>query len=165
LFDGEFLVPYNPPDLLPLDQPLKLPSPFYYTHIMPPMANLNYIIDRLPVCDDVPQLTLVHSTSKVPSPHSPKGHALVKRFAWTARVVRLRMGHEGDVGEGWFGEWVLEYEGTREGKQTLLDALGGRALGRREWELVREKSGGGKLWLRYVFFFFFSCALRIVCSE
>ncbi|KIM40513.1 hypothetical protein M413DRAFT_11417 [Hebeloma cylindrosporum] len=148
LFNGEFLVPYSPPDLLPLDQPLKLPSPFYYAHIMPPTANLNYIIDRLPVCDDVPQLTLVHSTSKVPSPHSPKGHALVKRFAWTARVVRVRTGDEGDVGEGWFGEWVLEYEGTREGKQTLLDALGGRALGRREWELVREKSGGGKLWLR-----------------
>lgn len=163
LFNGEFLVPYNPPDLLPLDQPLKLPSPFYYAHIMPPTANLSYIINRLPVCDDVPQLTLVHSTSKVPSPHSPKGHALVKRFAWTARVVRLRMGDEGDVGEGWFGEWVLEYEGTREGKQTLLDALSGRALGRREWELVREKSGGGKLWLRYVFCF--SCARRIVCSE
>ena len=151
LYNGHLLVPYSPPDLLPLDQPLKLPSPFYYSHIMPPTANLNYIITRLPVCDDVPQLTLVHSTSKVPSPHSPKGHALVKRFAWTARVVRLRMGDEGEVGEGWFGEWVLEYEGTREGKQTLLDALSGRALGRREWELVREKSGGGKLWLRFVF--------------
>jgi len=165
LFNGEFLVPYSPPDLLPLDQPLKLPSPFYYAHIMPPMANLNYTISRLPVCDDVPQLTLVHATSKVPSPHSPKGHALVKRFAWTARVVRLRMGDEGDVGEGWFGEWVLEYEGTKEGKQTLLDALGGRALGRREWELVREKSGGGKLWLRYVFLFFISCASNRMCSK
>jgi hypothetical protein len=154
LFDGEYLVPYTPPDLLPLDQPLTLPSPFYYAHIMPPMANLNFIISRLPVCDDVPQLTLVHSTTKVPSPTSLKGYALVKRFAWTARVVRLRMGDEGDVGEGWFGEWVLEYEGTREGKQTLLDALRGKDLGRREWELVREKSGGGKLWLRCVSLFF-----------
>ncbi|KAF8959514.1 hypothetical protein BDZ97DRAFT_1906175 [Flammula alnicola] len=148
LFNGEFLVPYTPPDLLPLEQPLNLPSPFYYAHIMPPLANLTYTISRLPVCDDVPQLTLVHSATKVPSPHSPKGYALVKKYAWTARVVRLRMGDEGDMGEGWFGEWVLEYEGTEEGKQTLLDALSGRSLGRRRWELVREKSGGGKLWLR-----------------
>lgn len=148
LFNGQCLVPYNPPDLLPLDQPLSLPSPFYYAHIMPPSTNPMYTINRLPFCDDVPQLTLVHSTTKVPSPHSPKGYALVRKFAWTARVVRLRMGDEGDMGEGWFGEWVLEYDGTQEGKQTLLDALNGKFLGDRQWEVVREKSGSGKLWLR-----------------
>jgi hypothetical protein len=116
------------------------------------MANINYVFNRLPVCDDVPQLTLVYSTTKVLSLASPNGYALVKRLAWTARVARLRMGDEADVGEGWFGEWVLECEGTMEGKQALLDALGGKALGWREWELVREKSGGGKLWLRYVLY-------------
>ena len=148
IFNGEVLIPYVPADLIPLKHPLSLPSPFYYSHILPATANHLYTIPSLPVCDDVPQLLLVNSTAKVPSPHSPEGYALVKRYAWTARVVRLRMGDEGDVGDGWFGEWILEYEGTEEGKQTLLDALNGKYLGRRCWEVVREKSGGGKLWLR-----------------
>ncbi|KAF9484401.1 hypothetical protein BDN70DRAFT_849986 [Pholiota conissans] len=160
LFNGECLVPYTPPDLFPLDQPLTLPSPFYYSHIMPPSSNFTYTIDRFPFCDDVPQLALINSTTKVPSPHSPKGYALVKKFAWTARVVRLHTGDEGDMGEGWFGEWVLEYHGTREGKQTLLDALNGKYLGNKRWEVVREKSGGGKLWLRYTYLVLDKCVLH-----
>ncbi|TEB25173.1 hypothetical protein FA13DRAFT_1756658 [Coprinellus micaceus] len=137
LYNGHMLVPYTPPDLLPLDQPLNLPTPFYYAHIMPPFTNLSYVISQLPVCDDVPQLTLVNGSKKVKSPHSPNGFAMVKKYSWIARV-------------GWFGEWVLEGEGTPEGKLLLINALKGHNLGHREWELVREKSGGGKLWLRYV---------------
>ncbi|KAG2017780.1 hypothetical protein CC2G_007261 [Coprinopsis cinerea AmutBmut pab1-1] len=148
LFNGHILVPYTPPDLLPLTEPLNLPTPFFYAHIMPPMTNLSYIITRLPVCDDVPQLTLIHSTRKVRSPHSPNGFAMVRKWSWIARVVRLRTEADGEMGEGWFGEWILEGEGTPEGKQLLLDALKGHELGHREWELVREKSGSGKLWLR-----------------
>lgn len=147
IFDGQFLIPYTPPGSLPLDDVLMLPSPFYYAHITPPFANFTYVIDQFPICD-VPQLTLIYSTSRVPSPHSPKGYALVKKYAWIARVVRLQRGDEGDVGEGWFGEWTLEGEGTSEGKQVLLDALAGCQLDRKVWELVREKSGGGKLWLK-----------------
>ena len=148
IFDGQYLVPYTPPGLLPLDDPLILPSPFYYAHITPPFANFSYVIDQFPVCDDIPQLTLIYSTSKVPSPHSPKGYALVKKYAWIARAVRLGRGDEDNIGEGWFGEWTLEGEGTREGRQVLLDALAGRQMNRNVWELVREKSGGGKLWLK-----------------
>ena len=148
IFDGQFLVPYTPPGLLPLHDVLSLPSPFYYAHITPPFANFSYAIDQFPVCDDIPQLTLIYSTSKVPSPHSPKGYALVKKYAWIARVVRLGRGDEDNIGEGWFGEWTLEGEGTREGRQVLLDALAGRQMDRKVWELVREKSGGGKLWLK-----------------
>ena len=147
IFDGQYLVPYSPPGLLPLDDALSLPSPFYYAHITPPFTDFSYLIDQFPICDDIPQLTLVYSTSKVPSPHSPKGYALVKKCAWIARVVRLR-GDEDNIGEGWFGEWTLEGEGTREGRQVLLDALAGRQMDRRVWELVREKSGGGRLWLK-----------------
>jgi hypothetical protein len=150
LYNGHMLVPYTPPDLLPLDQPLNLPTPFYYAHIMPPFTNLSYVISQLPVCDDVPQLTLVNGSKKVKSPHSPNGFAMVKKYSWIARVVRLRTPADGDMGEGWFGEWVLEGEGTPEGKLLLINALKGHNLGHREWELVREKSGGGKLWLRYV---------------
>lgn len=148
IFNGQFLVPYTPTDLLPLDDALSLPSPFYYAHITPPFANFSFVVDQFPICDDIPQLTLIYSTSKVPSPHSPKGYALVKKYAWIARVVRLRKGDEGDVGEGWFGEWTLEGEGTSEGKQILLEALAGRQIHRKVWELVTEKSGGGKLWLK-----------------
>jgi hypothetical protein len=148
IFDGQYLVPYTPPNLLPLDNALSLPSPFYYAHITPPFANFCYVMDQFPVCDDIPQLTLIYSTSKVPSPHSPKGYALVKKYAWIAKVVRLGRGDEDNIGEGWFGEWTLEGEGTREGRQVLLDALAGRQMDRRVWELVREKSGGGKLWLK-----------------
>ena len=148
IFDGQFLIRYTPPDLLPLDDVLTLPSPFYYAHMTPPFVNFTYVIDQLPICDDIPQLTLIYSASKVPSPHSPRGYALVKKYAWVARVVRLRRGDEGDIGEGWFGEWTLEGEGTSEGKQFLLDALAGRSMDRKVWELVREKSGGGKLWFK-----------------
>ena len=147
IFDGQYLVPYTPPGLLPLDDALSLPSPFYYAHITPPFADFSFVIDQFPVCDDIPQLTLIYSTSKVPSPHSPKGYALVKKYAWIARVVRLK-GDEDIIGEGWFGEWTLEGEGTREGRQVLLDALAGRRMDRKVWEMVREKSGGGKIWLK-----------------
>jgi len=148
IFNGQYLVPYTPPDLLPLDDALSLPSPFYYAHIIPPFANFSFVMDQFPIFDDIPQLTLIYSTSKVPSPHSPKGYALVKKYTWIARVVRLRKGDEGDIGEGWFGEWTLEGEGTREGKQILLEVLAGRQIDRKVWELVREKSGGRKLWLK-----------------
>lgn len=151
LFNGHILVPFTPPQLLPLTDPLNLPSPFYYAHIMPnPNANPTFMINKFPAClDDVPQFTLIHSSRKVRSPHSPSGVALVKKFSWTARVVRVKSeADESGMGEGWFGEWVLEGEGTSEGKEVLFDALRGVDLGRREWELVRERSGGGKIWLR-----------------
>ena len=76
---------------------------------------------------------------------------------WTATVERRRCGcsddrdeeseerEDNDIGEGWYGYWVLETEGTREGRQALLDWLGGEYAGPpREWELVRERSGVGK---------------------
>ena len=52
---------------------------------------------------------------------------------------------------------MLEAPGTREGRAALLDALAGAPVGpglrrRGLWEVVREKSGVGRLWLRWVFF-------------
>lgn len=144
-------MPYTPPDAPPLTDPLSLPSPFYYAHIMPAGApNPMFTVGRLPPCDDIPQLTLVHLSTKVRSPHSPAGYAVVKKYAWVARVVRQGGGGlDDEVGEGWWGEWVLEVEGTKEGRQVLLDVLRGAAGEEKlEWELVREKSGGGRIWLR-----------------
>jgi hypothetical protein len=185
IFDGHSLVPYTPPDLLPLSEPLHLPTPFYYHHIMPAFSNPQFIISRLPpvlrsgksslaspptspiehafphfdsssssspplASTQTPTLTLLPTTSQMPSPQSPSGHALVHRYAWTARVVRTRLPDEGEVGEGWFGEWIVEYEGTKEGRRMLVDALKGKMMGKRVCEVVRERSGGGRLWFRCV---------------
>ncbi|KAJ7773439.1 hypothetical protein B0H16DRAFT_1512354 [Mycena metata] len=149
LFNGESLVPFSPPEPLPLRNVFILPSPFYYTHIMPSLANPVFIVRCFPPCDDIPQLTLVNSSTKVRSPHSPTGYALVKKPMWTARVWK-QVAQDDEIGLGWQGEWVLEGEGTREGQQVLLDCLRGVRGPLREWHLVREKSGGGRLWFRLI---------------
>jgi len=143
VYNGYNLVTFSPPEPPPFEGSLVLPSPFYYAHILPPLTNPLYIF-RVPACDQIPRLNLMHTTTKVPSPHSPKGHALVKKYVWTARVWRYAT--EG-LGEGWLGEWILEGEGTEEGKNVLLDCLSGSEV-QRQWELVREKSGGGRVWLK-----------------
>jgi hypothetical protein len=174
IFNGSFLVPFTPGALpLPLDDPLSLPSPFYYAHILPssPLANPVFVIPRMPMPDcraksKTPVMTLQLLATKVPSPPSPSGVAIARKYMWTATVERRQCGwnedlereqdldeeseeheHELDnnMGEGWYGDWVLETEGTREGRQVLLDWLGGGYAGPpREWELVRERSGLGK---------------------
>lgn len=55
-------------------------------------------------------------------------------------------GREG-MGDGWLGDWVLEAEGTKEGRESLVWALSGQDQAR-EWELIVEKSSGGCIWLR-----------------
>jgi len=52
------------------------------------------------------------------------------------------------MGSLWQGERILEGEGTREGRQSLLDALSGDDSSERLWEIVRQKSGGGRVWLK-----------------
>nr|GAT50977.1 MIF4G/MA4-domain-containing protein [Mycena chlorophos] len=147
LFNGEALVPFFPPAPLPLSNPFILPSPFYYSHIAPPQTNPVFVIRSFPACDDIPQFTLVNTTARVRSPHSPAGFASVKQFKWTARVWRP-VAQEDDIGFGWQGEWVLEGDGTREGQAILVDCLRGVVGPWREWELVREKCNGDRLWFR-----------------
>ena len=87
----------------------------------------------------------------------------MRRYVWLARTFArpLESGMEREagteagaaLGRGWCGEWVLEAPGTREGRAALLDALAGAPVGpglrrRGLWEVVREKSGVGRLWLR-----------------
>ena len=100
-------------------------------------------------------MTLSHLPARVRSPRSPLGYAMVKKYVWLAKLPYA--GYTATVpgtqlpGEGWKGEWILEAEGTREGKQSLIDALlpGADGLGKRAlWEIVKEKSGRGKLWMR-----------------
>jgi len=98
----------------------------------------------------IPETSLVNTATRVPSPRSPGGWAMVKKYTWIARA-RVGMGStdiDDGLGEGWRGEWVLEAEGTPEGRQTLIDCISGLAGEVFVWELVREKSGGGRIRLR-----------------
>lgn len=202
IFNGEILVPSCPPeDRWPIEDPLSLPSPWYYEHIMPspPSAlssspghhrlasqismstlgdealdrvhgksgNPRIILDRIPppapgAGSEVPQMTLVNYATTVRSPHSRGGFAAVRKWVWIAKVWRgSSVGPHSlpngggvsnstpsvDMGIGWEGEWILEGEGTKEGKQILLSCLSG-VEGKKEWEFVREKSGGRKIWLK-----------------
>ena len=182
IFNGYCLVHFIPPSPPPVHNALTLPSPFYYSHILPPYANARYVLCLPPLSSEVdgtirhaptqsdgvsPQagdrhpfasLTLTSERTKVSSPHSPSGFAVVKKYTWVARIpyVGPASGTEAGIalGEGWQGEWILEAEGTQEGKQQLLDAVkadpGTNLTRRGVWEIVRDKSGAGRIWFRSV---------------
>ena len=144
IFDGTVLVPYTPSAILPISEPLLLPSPFYYAHITPPPVNPRFIA-VLP--REEPELSLVLLPTRIPSPHSANGFARIRKHLWLARLgSHVRPG----LGEGWHGEWILEGEGTKEGRQSLLDALGDYVNVKRRWELVMERSTPTRIWLRSV---------------
>ncbi|TFK45855.1 hypothetical protein OE88DRAFT_1668720 [Heliocybe sulcata] len=143
IFNGYSLVLFRPSAPPPIDNPLTLPSPLYYAHILPLYMNPTYTL-ALPAPTYPPQMTLTYMTTSVPSLRSPTGRMAVKKYMWVAVLkAQLRPG----LGEGWQGEWVLEGEGTKEGRLSLLDAVSGEG-GVREWELVREKSHGRRIWLK-----------------
>ena len=144
IFDGMGLVPHTPSAVLPLSEPLTLPSPFYYAHIIPPPFNPTFVA-TLP--HEVPELSLVHLPDRVRSPNSPSGFARIKKYMWLAR---LRPRSHPDFGDGWQCAWILEGDGTKEGRQSILDALRGDASGEREWELIMEKCTTARIWLRFV---------------
>ncbi|KAG7451229.1 uncharacterized protein BT62DRAFT_1000474 [Guyanagaster necrorhizus] len=176
VFNGDCLVPFClPEDLLPIDDPISLPSPFYYDHLLPatPLAlhpqrslllsgNIRMVLRQLPSSgfEEAPQLLLVHAQTEVLSPHSRGGVAVAKKWIWIARVWRggyhldaagkngTGSGFGVTMGIGWKGEWIIEGEGTKEGRQALLDCLKGEGTTDREFEFLREKSGGGRIWLR-----------------
>ena len=144
IFDGIGLVPFTPSAILPLSEPLSLPSPFYYANIIPPPFNPRFVA-VLP--HEEPELSLVLLPARVRSPNSPNGFARIKKYMWLAR---LRPHRRPGFGEGWQCEWILEGEGTKEGRQSIVDALCGDASGEREWELVMEKCTTTRVWLRFV---------------
>lgn len=171
MFNGYFLVHYIPPSPPPVENALTLPSPFYFSHILPSGSDPRFILSLPPLRqnysspegapsrsyfdDTYPHLALSHVRTRVSSPHSPLGYAMVKKYMWVARIpsVGPESGTEAGValGEGWRGEWVLEAEGTREGRQRLVDAAKPGSNGstpRALWEVVRDKSTGGRIWMR-----------------
>ncbi|KAF8532194.1 hypothetical protein JB92DRAFT_1593525 [Gautieria morchelliformis] len=151
IFTGKGLWPFFPPGLPPVPDATLLPSPLYFSHLLPPFEDIRCVLS-LP--RGVPiNLSLASVSSDVPSPHSPSGRVRVKRYAWLGRL-RIK-DDETEIlglGEGWAGEWVLEAEGTKEGRQVLLDQCeeNDHRLAVREWEVIREKSGAGIVWLRII---------------
>lgn len=173
LFNGYYLVHYIPPSPPPVENSLTLPSPFYFSHVLPPFSDPRFVLALPPLpsnftgarsprgrtYSDGPyaQLTLSNVRSRVASPHSPGGYAIVKKYIWLARIPYVgphsRTAAGNALGEGWQGEWVLEAEGTKEGHQSLLDAVKASEDGTTQrglWEVVRDKSGSGRIWMRYV---------------
>ena len=144
IFDGTGLLPYTPSAILPLSDPLSLPSPFYYAHITFPPVNPTFVA-ALP--REAPEFSLALLTMRLRSPHSPNGFARIRKYQWLARVrAHVRPG----LGEGWHGEWILEGEGTKEGRQSLSDALSGNVNVKRVWEIVMERCSLTRIWLRSV---------------
>ncbi|KZV64589.1 hypothetical protein PENSPDRAFT_548905, partial [Peniophora sp. CONT] len=144
LFDGTELVPWDPATALPLEDPLSLPSPLYFAHVLP-VGTPSRLTLALPPAE--PQFALQRLTLDVPSPNSPRGVARTHRFAWLAT---LPPAHREGLGEGWQGEWVLEGEGTPEGRARLREAVSSAVNRALEWEMVPEKTTASRLWLRCV---------------
>ncbi|KAG8872493.1 hypothetical protein FRB97_007577 [Tulasnella sp. 331] len=177
VFTGRNLLPLSIPALPGHIDGLQLPTPLYYVHLLPlptlttpaSQTNPRFIFSIPPVAPGVElrlkaaDLTLTCVTSCVGSPGT-KGLAIAKvvRWCWVAKVDGSRLlGSLAPVGEGWCVDWVIEVEGTREGRDALVDAINGTAQNfnpntdnmdvTREWEVVREKSiFGSRLWMRLV---------------
>ncbi|KAG6812978.1 hypothetical protein H0H92_015097 [Tricholoma furcatifolium] len=195
LFNGTFLVPFTSTLGAPVPVPdaLTLPSPFYYTHVLPRPTNPVFVIRWMPRFAIVPTppspshpspspireekaeleeadipMRLVRLPARV-STTQGSGVALVRRYKWLARVFvlapRCERGEQ-EIGLGWQGEWIVEGEGTKEGRDMLLDFLLGRGRaqaharmkgtgkGREveqvewEWELVRERCKKHRKWFK-----------------
>ena len=146
IFTGEQLEIYHPTQPPPITGALSLPSPFYYTHILPPFVNPRL---RLVLPPFRAQYSISPVATRVASPQTPGGFARVRTYAWIASFdVNPSLGSP--INSGWAGEWVLQGEGTPEGKIALQDALRGGQETEHEYEIMIENCGAGKLWLRSV---------------
>ncbi|KAF5391775.1 hypothetical protein D9757_001732 [Collybiopsis confluens] len=165
-------------------EPWTLPSWGYYEHLLLQDAgtrlgvdvgkrqqigsNMRILLSKIPLLphhfDMIPEPTMLSVPMRLPSPHSPGGVVVVKKWVWTLRVwVRSGLGSsfapslmpssdelEEEVGSGWEGEWVLEGDGTKEGREMLLSCLkrDHKRKDLMEWQLVRDRCSRGSIWLR-----------------
>ena len=121
----------------------RAPCPTYYSHILGTGVNPQHVLSLPSSSSHKPSMDLVRITSCV---SSTAGRMRVGQFVWLARVA------VGRADSGWEGEWVVEVEGTPEGRRMLESALeGGKEA---VWEVVLEKCGEGSIWLKCVLFLF-----------
>ncbi|KAJ3821884.1 hypothetical protein EV361DRAFT_793785 [Lentinula raphanica] len=182
IFNGCQLVPFTfgaQDKNNPGQEAWMLPSWGYYEHILQQQLsfqrslsgrkagtnmNIRILISKIPVSplhlDVMNQPTLLSIPRNIPSPHTPGGMVVVKKWVWIVRVwvgvsspTKLFTAEdetELEVGIGWEGEWTLEGDGTKEGREVLLSCLrqDQKRVDLMEWELVRDRCGKGKVWLR-----------------
>lgn len=181
VYDGFGLVQYSPiSEPPPLKDALALVTPYYYSHILPTSAHPFFTLDlysrlsrfresaggtmgNVSFQPAPPKFELIAMLTKVRSPSSPGGYAMVKRYKWIATIRGIRAAISGDsrIGAGWLAdEWVLEVDGTLEGRgmlDSLLSPPGAHvaadsARGDWVWEIDRQRSNPSKFWLRSVHF-------------
>jgi hypothetical protein len=169
VFSGHDLLPLTTKVPIPVRDPtFILNSPHYFSHVLSDGENPRYelVIPLTP--DSVPATYALVRTSREisvppqtntsnanakgkkgqepqPEPTGPKPTIKhkVSTFVWLARIECSR----------WGDEWILEAEGTKEGRMYLegviQEAKEGSGI-ERVWELVREKTGRGKVYVRKV---------------
>lgn len=147
--DGVGLHPLSTKHAIPVRDPtFVLTSPHYYSHVLLAGENPRFCmaIPLLPEPRSPPVWNLLRVTSSVAAStkksaggaESPKKHKVV-RFIWVVRVECAR----------WGQEWFIEVEGTKEGREYLEHVLMQTRNGiEHEWELVREKTGKGTVYIR-----------------
>ena len=181
VYDGFGLVQYSPVlQPPPLKDALTLVTPYYYSHILQNSANPFFTLDLYTRLSGfrrsvngaggntfsppaLPKFELVALLTKVRSPKSPGGYAMVRRYKWIAAINGIKAAVSGDleVGNGWLtDEWVLEADGTVEGRRmldSLLSSPGAYvasdwARGDWVWEIDKQRSNPSKTWFRSVHF-------------
>jgi hypothetical protein len=150
IYSGHDLRPLTTRTALPVRDPtFVLNSPHYYSHVLLAGENPRFELS-IPIVplerSQAPQFSLIRVTEtvKMPvkktgeSPETSKKHKISK-FIWLARVECAR----------WGTEWLIEAEGTKEGRAYIEHALEDSKNGlEREWELLREKTGRGRVYIK-----------------
>ncbi|KAJ3793678.1 hypothetical protein GGU11DRAFT_848951, partial [Lentinula aff. detonsa] len=180
IFNGCQLIPFTfgaQDTNVPGQEVWALPSWGYYEHLVQQELsfrrslggrkagtnmNIRILISKIPVSPLHPEVmhqpTLISVAMNIPSPHTAGGMVVVKKWVWTLRIwvessSRLFTADnefDTELGTGWEGEWTLEGDGTKEGREVLLSCLrqDQKRMDMMEWELVRDRCGKGKVWLR-----------------
>ncbi|KAG8773870.1 hypothetical protein FRC15_001711 [Serendipita sp. 397] len=151
VFSGVELLPLSTKTVVPVHDPtFVLSSPHYYSHVLLAGENplFNLAIPVAPEARFPPEFSLMRVSNMVPMvprkgaaliPGEPVKKHRVTRFIWLAKVECARWGHE----------WFIEAEGTQEGRSYIESALQDTRNGAdRVWELVRDKTGRGTVYIR-----------------
>ena len=158
VFSGHELCPLSTRVAIPVRDPtFILTSPHYFSHVLLGEENPRFqmVIPLVPAEKSQPHVfSLMRETRSVVAPRnkaaaaataggeveSPRKHK-INRFVWVARVECAR----------WGTEWLIEAEGTKEGREYIENALEDSRRGvEREWEVIRERTGRGRVYVRKV---------------
>lgn len=156
VFNGHELCPLTTQAAIPIRDPtFVLTTPHYFSHVLLAEENPRFgmAIPLMPIEKSQPYIfSLSREVRSVVAPRSkgaaaaagdtesPRKHR-INRFIWVARVECAR----------WGTEWFIEAEGTKEGREYIERALDDARRGHeREWELVRERTGRGRVYVKRV---------------